>query len=396
MTQSSFSGRPANLGEGSSPAQGNSPEEWMSRGESAFLEGNLDEARRAFEKALLWRPFDARVHSRLSRVLWRQNLTEECLHSLTRALELDPDDQEVILQCNEVFRALGKKEDAREILEAYLNRRPWDHEVKTALDQLNASPQTAPGLDAAEFFNQQGEGRFHQGKFPHARACFEMAIEHNPRLAKAHSNLGVLHLQEGNLEQALECLHHALECDPEDADVLYNSAKALMMANEDKTASEFLQLYLQRHPEDADAWEDYAAVLRRMASFSWQPDGLAGEVSSIYLDMGRQLAAANDHMGAIEAFHRAVLLDPQSAEPFCQLGQVHLKLDHETDAIYFFGEGLNRDPSHRQSLLALGRLLTARQAPGEARDLYESYLKDHEDSEVQELLKGLVDASPGP
>lgn len=368
--------------------------DWTARGESQFAVGNYEEARRCFEKALQERPFDIKVHNNLSVAHWQMGRTEEALRHLTQALELNPDDQDVIFNCSKVFGKLGRKEDAREVLEAYLKRNPWDNEVRVELEGLSVPAGKSQTFDPAPFFNDQGESQFAKGNKERARVCFEMALEHDPRFARAYNNLGVLYWDRGELDEALQNLHKALELDPDDPEILYNGAKVLTAAGQVETATDLLQLYLQKYPQDETAWQDYRHLISESAC-AWKNDGLAPEVADIYLSMGQSLAEAKDSLGAAEAFRRAAILDPRCAAVYYHLGKLHLCLGQESEAIEMFKEGLDKEPGFKPCLLALGETLAGKGLHEEARRFYQGFLAGHEDGEVEALLAKMKNNAPG-
>lgn len=367
-------------------------QDWLQRGESAFSAGSLGEAKRCYERALQLAPFDAKVHNDISVIHWQEGNIEESLQCLTRAMELDPDDQDVILNCINAFKSLGKNEDAREVLETYLNRKPWDSEVRRELDKLEALPDAvvSPDSSIADFFNDQGEQRFEAGKTEHARACFEMAIDNDERHARAHNNLGVLLWQEGNLEKALEHLYQALDLNPEDSDILNNSAKALLAAGQADTAADLMRLYLQRTPRDEAAWEDYNYIVGQLGGSNWTPNGHSKELAGIYITMGKDLAQHNDCIGAAEAFQRASQLDPDRCEPYHQLARLHFEQGQTEEALELLEEVLKKEVEQKESILEVGNALITRERIQEARLLYETFLKRHSDDDVEKALNDAV------
>lgn len=360
---------------------------------SSMTRGDSQEARRLLERALERDPFLAAAHNELSAILWRLRETEAALDHLTRALELDPNDAAIIINCVKVFRELGKDDDAREILENYLARKPWDQEVRKELDRQQATPQAPRPENLAGFLNDEGERRFADGKMTHARACFEIATEHDPNNARARSNLGVLCWREGNLEEALRHLYRAIELDPEDSDILYNSASVLQAAGELDAAEDLLRLYLQRNPSDEPAWEGYTSLLTLKGDSSWKADGLSQEVAAVYLSMGKKLVEVKDHQGASEAFARALMIDPEKADAYFELGTIHQELNQEEDALHMFNEALRVNAGHKASVLAKGELLIRQGRTEDAEQLYRSFLGTRKDREIEQALKKMAVSS---
>jgi len=370
--------------------KGDSPDAWVHSGEEAFAAGKLSEAMSCFEKALQFDPFCAKAHSNLSVVFWRQGKVEDALNSLTRALELDPNDQGVILNCSDIFQSLGKGDDAKEILESYLFRKPWDDEVRRQLDALNEDSRAHCTCDPADFFNEQGELQFRKGNLPYARACFDMALENNPAHASAHGNLGVVLWEGGDLEGALNQFYSALDLNPEDPDILLNSSKALYAAGELETAAELLKVYLQKQPQDETIWEEYSSILQELRTYGWKPGGLSSEVADIYIEMGKKLAEAGDMIGAGDAIEKCLKISPARVEAHYLLGRLHLQLDQKEEALDILREGLRIDPSHKGTVLMLGDILASREDVDAARQVYQGYLDDSSDEEVQAALDRLV------
>ncbi|HOV88263.1 MAG TPA: tetratricopeptide repeat protein [Syntrophobacteraceae bacterium] len=365
---------------------------WNAEGEVLFSGGNTEEAKRCFEKAVEFDPGSTKALNNLSVAHWTLGDHESSLCFLTRALETDPNDRDVILNCSKVFEELGKRRDALDVLRAYLQRKPWDDEVRREMLRLEESLAKAPSPGPADLFNEEGEKRFEQGKIEHARACFEIAAELDPRHARARNNLGVLHWREGDLQGALERFYSALELDSEDSDILFNSTRALCAAGHPETAGELLKVYLQKNPGDERAWADYAAMLRDGNNRHWDPRDLSPDLSEVYLSMGKKLALSKDWIGASEAFSRSLSLNPGKADAYYALGCIHRELDQSDQALEMFAEALALDAFHKPSVLASGEIFLSLGKPEEASRMYESFLKERKDRDVQQALKKIGDA----
>ncbi len=387
--------------------QGGSTREWIEKGEAAFSGGDMEKAKECFDRALQRDPLNVKALNNLSVVHWTQGNTEESLGFLTRALEWDPNDKDVIINCCNIFKALGKIGDAVEILDAYLDRNPWEEEMRgilnledgaavgtpaaqvpRAADPVAQAPADAKKTfeDAADFFTEQGEQEFEQGKLGHARACFEMALDRNPDHSGAHSNLGVVLWQEGDNGEALEHLFRALEIAPENPDIILNSAKVLADVGEVATAKNLFRLYLQRNPKDDAAWNEYELLVRKLEMSGWKPKDLPAGVADVYDRMGMALAEAGDVLGAAEAFKKTLLIDPERTGPYFQIARLHREIGQDAEAVTMLQELLRVDPSHTEGVLEAGRLLESLGRMEEARRLYETYLADYDSDDVRSAL----------
>ncbi len=372
-------------------------EDWVQKGEAAFAGGNYAEAARCFQRGQEQKPYDPQIYSRLGMALWRAGDQERALENITRALELDPNDRTVILDCITVFKDLGRDAEAREILDAYLERNPWDREA-TEKGALPFDPAPAEvvsqGFDPAAFLVAEGEAQYGKGRPDRARFCFELALEHDPKNAKSCNNLGVLAWEDDRLEEALNWFYRALELDSDDPEILKNGSQALAAAGELETALELLELYLCRHPEDGSAWQSYRSLVKETAA-GWRPDGLNGSTAEVYLRMGEQLSAAGDAYGAAEAYGRASLLDPQSAEPLYRLGMLHRRIGQVDDAVAMFREALAKKPNHGDAVLALAECYRQQGLEQETRSLLQGYLQEREDQRAAILLEEIEHGRSG-
>lgn len=336
------------------------------------------EAEALLQKALQEFPYDTEILTRLSMVLWKSGKHREALENLEKALMLDPDDARVIEAAVKIFVAIGRYEDARDIVTAYTERNPWESDNKERLcqllvqqpDLLRMPPANALGGSNGVCENGSestvllriGEEEFARQRFDRARVCFELAHEKDPSNAKALNNLGVVAWQDGDTASALDCFQRALDLDPLDGEILLNSARALGDAGQWETAVDLLEIYLSRHGNDDEAWSDYRRFVHASAT-PWRPDGLSEEVAQVYVETAKRLASLGDHQGAIEAYGRALKISDGMAEAYFGLGLLEQNLGRNTEAAEMFRTALELDPSHSQAAEALRQIQQEDGAP---------------------------------
>ncbi len=319
---------------------------WIAKGEEALGEGHHAEAANYFTRAIETDPFSVRAYLRLSGACWAMGKTEECLNALLKALELDPGDRETVLECVRVFSALGKEEFAKEVLETYLGRNPYDAEIRSRLELLSKRAERGDASGAAEFFNKHGELQFERGNIGHATACFEMAIGEDPLMGEAYNNLGVIELESGKITEALKNFHKALELKPEDGEILSNSARGLALADQVDLAIDAYREYLRRFPKDFNAWEEFESLIRKSVGFAWRPEGLSNGVAGIYRHAAEELWRAGDLTGASEAVERALRLEPDSPDSLYVLACLHSSIGQKEEARKVLEAALALDPAH--------------------------------------------------
>ena len=115
---------------------------------------------------------------------------------------------------------------------------------------------------------------------PAAEACYRQALEHDPGLAAAHTNLGGLAFRRGDLSLARIEFEAALALDPEQPEARYNLAGLLYQQGEIERAASELRRVVQQSPWFADAHYNLATVLEKLGS-----KRQAAEHLHLYLDL---------------------------------------------------------------------------------------------------------------
>jgi tetratricopeptide (TPR) repeat protein len=337
--------------------------------------GQYDDAEELLLRVIQNDPFNARAHGRLGWLYWRTQRIEDALNSLTRALELNPEEREIVLNCAEVMRSYGRLEDARLVLNSYLGKNQDDGEVRKVLEGLIELPVGENSMDTANFFNKQGELQFAGGRLDHARACFEMAVEKDSNHADALSNLGIVEWHAGNAQASLELLYKAFELKPEDPDILFNCYEVLKAVGERESAAMLLQMYLRRGCGGQQEWDAYEELLLQSGAGVWSPSGLPAEVTSIYTEMGKLLHAAGDAVGAAQCLERAFQISPRNPEAHRELAQILWETGKQQEAVDVLKEGLVHDPSHEGLVLMMSRILVEGDQKTDATVALESALQ---------------------
>lgn len=334
----------------------------MMNGGRFLTVGSEDVDARTVEEYLAQHPYDAGAWSRWGYVLWKKGRLREALEALEKALQLDPDDRETIRHCVAVLVECGREKDARDILQACIDRAPADPQLQEWLDRLPARQKGTftecqrndEEADIAAILVRVGEEEFQKGCFHQARICFEIAVGKNPQDAQAYNNLGVLYWKEGDLSKALEYFSQALDRAPRDGEIVLNCARVLSAAEHHETASQLLELYLSEHPQDTAVWSEYRDMILRLGQ-AWRPDGLDGKAADVYLQMGDELSRCGDLQGAGEAYARALRIRPEHPEGYLRLGRLYMQLGSFEEAVEVLEQGRFLDGQSAEILKALER-----------------------------------------
>ena len=201
-----------------------------------------------------------------------------------------------------------------------------------SIQQLTEAVRLQP--DSAEAYQALGMAlaRFVETKA--ARDAFEKAIELNPKLADAHVHLSLILAQSGDWDLARKHLDRAIELQHNTqaaARAYYLRAGIHGEQNELEAALADLERAVQLRPDFAEAWSDLGVVRRNLL----------------------------DDAGALNAFERAVRIDPKNGKTQFRLGSEYLHSGKPRLAIERLRDALRLDPDDRATLYNLQMALRA-------------------------------------
>jgi len=94
------------------------------------MAGELDRARRMFEDALRIDPGLARAHNSLGVIAAREGRLDGAIEHWKRAAVLDPKDYQTLFNLGSTLRRLGRDDEARPYLQAYVREAPAAEETR--------------------------------------------------------------------------------------------------------------------------------------------------------------------------------------------------------------------------------------------------------------------------
>jgi len=133
-------------------------------------------------------------------------------------------------------------------------------EDETTFSQAEEMYRRAIELDPelANALTNLGNVRFRRGYPKDAEDLYRRALAIDSDQPEAYYNLGFLYYERGDAASAVPCFEHAVETDPAFADAHFNLAMALEEVGQRVTAKRHWHVYLQLEPEGA-----WAEVARR-------------------------------------------------------------------------------------------------------------------------------------
>jgi tetratricopeptide (TPR) repeat protein len=156
-----------------------------------------------------------------------------------------------------VLRPESLRARLRTAYDLYTRASALDEDPST-FDEAEALYQRAIDLDPqlAIAYTNLGNIRFRRGDEPGAVELYEQALAIDERQPEAHYNLGYVKLERGQAPSAVSHFERALESDPRFADAHFNLAMALEQAGEPVRARPHWRRYLELEP--TGTWADIA------------------------------------------------------------------------------------------------------------------------------------------
>lgn len=212
------------------------PDYYIDRGNLLHRLGRLDEALADYETAMrVGPPFPEAYYNR-AEIRYATGDHDGALADLDYALELDPGFVDAYVNRAGLLAARGDYARARADAERGLALAPANPYLLCVLGQIEMAEHRAD----------------------RARQAFDGALRHDPSLATAWANRGILAFETGDLDGAVRDLSRAVEltranASPrEEAPLLFNRAVALRAAGREEEAIADLTRALELAPDDED------------------------------------------------------------------------------------------------------------------------------------------------
>jgi tetratricopeptide (TPR) repeat protein len=356
-------------------------EELLEQGETLAGEGLLEEALSRFEQALDLEPENPEVVEAIGRALLSLDRTEEAEASFLDALELDPDWvaprmglAALAMRNDEPFRVIHHLERATasdpEYPDAFVELgRYYGLMGEPSLARATFERWTRAHPEDADMLINAGLTAFDVADYPQALEFFEKALEaaqdgeqkNGARTFRANS-LDML----GRYPEAVADYERVITYAPEWWEAHANLGICHARNGHPEEAEKAFRRGLEECPGSPEIRDELAAHLLNENKDLKEALALAEEAVALGQDeirhlytLGEARLALGDEEGSAEAYKKILDLDPEDPNAHLEIGLYHERRGEVEPAEEHFVEALKQDPGNPRSLYSYASLYYA-------------------------------------
>lgn len=121
------------------------------KSEQLFHEGRFHEAEESIKEVLQVHPYHPQALNTFACILWKTGRTEQALTELSKAMEVAPDDGDIVWNVGQILIESGSSKDALDVYEHLLSKYPEDPAINEMVEILHGhSPGSRPRALSAQ------------------------------------------------------------------------------------------------------------------------------------------------------------------------------------------------------------------------------------------------------
>jgi len=309
-------------------------------GRNSELNGRLDEAREAYEKALVCDQHSVDIMRHLAVLLLNMDKKREAAAWMQRIIDENPGDNEPRSFLANIYLSMNQPEKAEEIFREILARDPKNKENRLYLGLLYAREK----------------------KFDQAREILEKLVKLNPDYGTGYNYLARVYVELGKFDQASTAYEKALELN-------WSTLLAFEVASfmeRQHQVDEALKLYRRILEEDETSEVIRTKIITLLLKEDRIPEAItemeelrlyANDVPKVELNLSRLLVDQKRYTEAIEHLREALAIDPEYDDARILLALVYHEQGEDDTAIKTLREIGGDSEQYEEATMLLAQLL---------------------------------------
>ena len=208
-------------------------------GNALFEQGKLDQAIEAYKKSLDLEPNNAEAYFNMGNTLQEQGRLDESISSYIRAIRINPNhagvhnnmgnaffDQQKLDEAIKAYsKSVNLKSDNSKAYYSLGNAHKAKGNIQEAISNYDKAVKLEPNF--AEAWNNMGNAFKAKDNLSEAIIAYKQAFTIDPSYAEAYSNLGNTFKAQGRLDNAISAYEKALSLKPDNPEIIYNMGSIL-------------------------------------------------------------------------------------------------------------------------------------------------------------------------
>ncbi len=336
----------------------------MNRANRQYQLGKWEEAEKIYTKSVKRYPNNSLNWANLGIIqaeLFKLGASEK---SAQRALKLNPKNPYAHIAQGIVYRNRTASSDM-----TWRNRR--GELLQKAIEEF----ETAIKYDAhnPDAYNRLGEVYRMQGRLPEADQAFSKAIELDSKFSEAISNKGTIVKASGKTDEAIKLYKEAIKHNSKNYKAHYLLGEALADKGQFHEAYNSLNTALYQNRNSEIVYTKMGDVLQRQGNESAaiskyrEAIRMKPEYVPAYQHLAHLFDSRGDGEFAMAELKSAVNANPHLTDLKLDLGRLALAADKHDQALRYYQEVLNQNPSHPEALKGLSTtyMATAEESAGQ-------------------------------
>ncbi len=302
-----------------------SAESYNAQGNEYFHAKNFAKAIEAYDRAIAIDPSYEKAYVGLAISYTETKQWQLAVATFQKSLTLGNTDPFLLLLLGGAHRELKQYDEALKVFRSVIELQPAAEALVSAHDEIGSTYwemgqfqdavsayKTALRIDPndVDAHRELGLSYYRLSQYPNALAEVQQAIRLNPKNASSFRALGYIFVKMGKKQEAMEAYKTLLTLNIEMAQQLYAEINKIEPSNKRGTATSLSET----------------------------------NTAETYLAEGIKYNDANDHASAIEAYKKAIALNPKMSEAHYRLSSSYFLLDRDQEALVAINEALRLSP----------------------------------------------------